>query len=48
MPYIRVELTDWFVIIEMKSFESVVSAVSLNEADYVSSFKTKRAGRNLT
>jgi hypothetical protein len=46
MPY--KELTDWFVIIEMKGFESVVSAVSLNETDYVSYFKAKIAGRNLT
>jgi len=32
----------------MKSVESAVSTMSLNEADYISSLKTKKAGRNLT
>ena len=40
MPYI--ELSDWLVITEIKSAESAVSAVSLNEADYVSSLKAKK------
>lgn len=46
MSYI--ELTDWLVITEMKSVEYAISAVSLNEADYVPSLKAKKAGRNLT